>query len=425
MLLRTDLEIVQLPSPLPNFGTLLGKNTIQTDPNFNTKIVRLTDTSTKKGRSLTTADSPEAGIWNKDDTMLLVGQKIIIQFNPTTMQGSVLPVLPSVAAGKACFSRVDPSILYILENHTKINKLTFALINGVWTYKTTELIADMAAILPAGFKPLWTGQFVVSNDDTTFMVGYSEQGQGTGHNVCVWQSGHGVGKGYRMLNTQTGAITGDWGPVGMGIGQTWGWALHDCSMTPNPAYANLSMWAPAGTPTHPSLWNIPTLSVTPFISGGHHCKGMLHLYNPTSGGQFKELPYSDLTKHRLVVPLAGLPGNQKPPQKYQGDQHSGFGLIDPNDNSIFWCANASVPQIIPFTSCWMGEIFGYSVTTGVVQRACHHFNSGKSKVFDVQNAIACPSQTGKFVAFTSDIMGTLGTEPEGGPRGDVFVVQVG
>jgi len=60
-----------------------------------------------------------------------------------------------------------------------------------------------------------------------------------------------------------------------------------------------------------------------------------------------------------------------------------------------------------------------------VNRACHTFDSNKSPQFIVLNAIGVPSQSGKFIAFTSDIGQSLGTDPKGVPRGDVFIVKAG
>ena len=52
------------------------------------------------------------------------------------------------------------------------------------------------------------------------------------------------------------------------------------------------------------------------------------------------------------------------------------------------------------------------------------FNSGNSKYFIVQNAIGVVDQSGKYLLFSSDWQGTLGTENDGTPRGDVFIMEL-
>jgi hypothetical protein len=428
MTLRTDLKITQLPSPLPNWGALTGKNTIQTDPDFGTKIVRLTDGMTCLGSSMQTADQPECGLWNANDTLLLVrntgGSSVVIQFNPATLQGKQLT---GKFDGNLCFSRTDPAVLYRLIG-TKIAKLTFKTVGSVMSYTGTATpVCDFAGSLPAGFKVKWTSSFMVSADDTTFVAGFSEGQQNSGSNICVFQTGH-AGGGYRMLDITKGQITGDWGITGacnmVSPHTTFPFVIHEAMQTANPQYAIVSPSPAHGAEGYPLVWDTATLNLTDMLGGGHAAKGYLHAYfGGPGGGQYLEVPYANIAATRMIVPRTGLPGQNG--QKYCGDQHTGFGKFDPLDNATFW--DTSQSQVTPFTSAWMNEVRGYNAQTGVVSRACHTFNSGNSPSFIVQNAIGVPSQTGSFVAFTSDAMGSLGMTVVKGkavPRGDVFVVDV-
>ncbi len=236
-----------------------------------------------------------------------------------------------------------------------------------------------------------------------------------------------------MLNTVTGKITGNWGDMGTAVITSTNtqvpFTVHEAVTTPNSQYAAI---APATTPTHPGslalFWDVPTVNLRDSMSSGHSTKGFLHGYfGGPGGGQFLEVSYADPTKTRLIVPANLLPANNN--QVYKGDQHSQFGLVDPLDNSTFWVTSSSL--VTPFTSAWANEVRGYNAQTGVVSRACHTFNSGKSLEFIVQCAIGCPSQTGRFVAFTSDMMGSLGSTTGAAignlgvdARGDVFIVAV-
>jgi len=428
--LRTDLAVLQLP-PTPLFSGLQGANTRAFDPVFGTTIVRVTDGDTlRRHSSVYTADAPDNCLWNTDDTMLVLrhagGGKLLMRFNPNTLQVNLLPY---TYGGELSFSSLNPNTMFNF-NSTQI--FGYYLGRSGWG-ASPHLICDFANILPKWFVPKWHGQFTHSNDDSTFLVAFSDRDQDTGYLVCVYKTG--ASGGYRMLNTITGEITGDWGETGTATGRTFGptTLVHDASMSPNPDYALVAILDSG--PGTSSIWNVPGLSVVHGIEPGHHAKGYAHYYaGGPGGGQYAEVPYANpvLTARRLIVPPAGLPINQNPKQHYAGDMHSGFGLVSPTDDSIFWVTSSVAME--EFTSAWINEVRGYQATgpdSGRVYRACHTYNSGRSKEFIVQNAFGLPSQTGRFVAFCSDMMGALGSTSGAAQstlgvdaRGDVFIVQV-
>src|ERR1017187_5758994 len=136
MSLRTDLLVTPLPSPLPNWGGLKGANIIQTDPDFGTRIVRITDAATNANGTVQTADTSESGMWNKDATLLFVGTtggaSILYSFNPTTLQGAKV-TLPHFG-GQVVFSGVQPNVFYQLQK-SKIDRVVLTNTNGVYTVK--------------------------------------------------------------------------------------------------------------------------------------------------------------------------------------------------------------------------------------------------------------------------------------------------
>lgn len=439
VVLKTDLNIVQLPATLPNFGGLLGKNLIQVDPNFGTSIVRVTDASDANNQSMQTSDTGASIIWNKNDTMLLCrstgGSSFLFQFNPNKMQATNLN---TKFRNPVCFSMKQPGVLFSLVDQHILTKVTYKFVKGVWTAPTSVVLCDFATALPPGFKITWTGSWIPCLDDSTFMMGFSEGVQNTAFLCVVWRKG----KGFRVLNTQTGEITGSWGALGTGTVSSpdpttkFPFVMHECSMSPNPSFGNVGL-SKAGDLTGGHLfWELDTLNFRDCVVSGHAAKGYLHNYaGGPGGGQHKEVLYSDPTQVRLVVPANLLPANQVPPQHYDGDCHYGFGKIDLLDNATFWMSSKAKDvngtPALPFTSCWMNEVRGMEAQTGIVHRACHTFNSGLSKEFIVAYAIAVPSATAKFVAFTSDMMGTLGSTSGAAQgtlgvdaRGDVFVVKI-
>lgn len=428
--LRTDLDVVPLPQPLPNFGNLYGKNIIQKDPDFGTKIVRLSDGRDWNYKSIQTSDSAYAGIWNKDDTLIspvATGEmRLLYQFNPSTMQGSLLPWRTT---GHVCFSRTSAETLYTLLG-TIVYKNVFKMVSNVWTFVSSTKVCDFANILPSSFKTKWSSTFTISSDDSTFAIAFSEGIQDTAYLVCVYQKGHGtskgVDKGYRLLDTHTGLITGGWGAVGTCVLDSpikLPFYLHEVQTTPNNLY--VSLCPIAKTADTNLIWTVDTLSITDLQMGAHQALGMEHAYGGgAGGGQLTECPYIlPVRPYRNIV--------TKLPASYHGDRHFAFGKLDIEDQSIVWASSGGSNVTVPITSTWDSEVFGYDIAKGIVYRACHTFNSDQSLQFIVLNAVACPSQSGKFVAFTSDIQGSLGStsgSTEGtlgvDARGDVFIVKV-
>lgn len=419
--MRTDLNIVQLPATIPNWGGLLGKNTIQIDPDFNQPIVRLSDGSDFQGKTIKTSDYASAGLWNKDDTLFAAkatgGWLVLYQFDPVHMQGTKINLAHSLGATDICFSRVYPSVLFQLVG-TKVNRIVLTRTGGQWAYQGISQVCDFATCLPPGYSVAWNSAFLVSHDDTTISVAFSNGLQNTGIYACSYQTGH-SGKGYRVVNTQAGMVSGSYGTNGpanlQSTAKTFPFTIHEFYQTPNDQYAPIT----AQAYNSPMIWNISTQTLLDPNTSGHAAYGMYHLYTGgPGGGQVAEYTYNTGVK-RLVIPKTGLPSGQTPVQQYSGDQHFAFGKVDTTDqtdNSIIWVSSQS--QVSPFTSAWINEVRGVQVATGLVFRACHTFNSGLSPEFDVQNAIAVPSQTGNFVAFSSDAMQSLGSN-----RGDVFVVK--
>lgn len=424
MSLRTDLTIVQYPNPLPNFGGLLGANTIATDPDFGTKIVRLTDASVSTNRSMQTADAAQAGLWNTNDTLFLArnteSTSFLYQFNPATMQGTLLPF---VTHDQVCFSRVNPGILYTLHAGKIIQNL-FTFTNGAWSFTSSSTLFDFTTALPVGFVIKSTSVFNVSYDDSTFSVGFSDSTQNTGIYVCAWQRA----KGYRLLNLNTAEVTGQWGTHGKvhltSTNYKFPMTFHEVYQALNPEFAIVN---PFGTADTSLIWEVDGLNLVDNDAAGHKAYGRLGYYaGGPGGGQLAFGTFLSPTIHTMVVKPQNLPAAVG--QHYKEDLHIGFGKVLTGDDSTIW-ASSGGNGAFPFVSAWENEVRGYDPVLGVVYRVCHTFDSNQSKEFIVNNAIAVPSQTGKFVAFTSDCMGDLGSTSGGAKgtlgvdaRGDVFIV---
>jgi hypothetical protein len=459
--LITNLNIVQWPSTFPNVGGLYGKNTVVTDPNFGSKIVRATDASSGSGgyQSMQTGDAAQKMMWNSNDTLFFArntdATDYLFQFNPTTLQATQLPYSTQ---NSTAFSMTEPGVIFEL-NGPVITKVTFTLVSGVWTYNSSAAFADYSngglggiGYLPAGYTVNWTGAFTHSNDDGTFTVAFSQGTQDTGFYVCCYQ----VGSGYRILDTQTGIITGQWGATGLAVLENWQgitggspnsfpFDLHETYQAQNPAYAHVTAYKAVGG--NPLIWTIAGLTLSGIQQGGHCAQAWSNDYTAGyGGGQCQGYPYTNTTNPHFIMDVPPntdqLPADQTPKQHYTGDMHHGLPWLGNNNDDALLVTTNGPPTVVPFTSCWMGEVRLLDITgtisgtQGTMYRACHTFNSGKSQTFIIQNAIGCVSQTGNFVAFASDWAGSSTVSPlgstSGAPtgtvgvdgRGDVFIVAI-
>ena len=124
--------------------------------------------------------------------------------------------------------------------------------------------------------------------------------------------------------------------------------------------------------------------------------------------------------------IKGLPLGITPPF----DVHLSWSNVDPNDSFPVLSATRSITA--PFPGPWYNEVIGIAADgSGKVWRFAHTFNTAKSHRFAPQQAIGSVSQDGRFFVFSSDWMGTLGSESGAHTctigkdcRGDVFVVEL-
>ena len=266
-----------------------------------------------------------------------------------------------------------------------------------------------------------------------------------------------VGKGCTMLNTETGEVTGDWGFNGiidgvdrftihsMTVGAQGNWIFIGSNNCLQPATGQTNC-------THRHWWqpgtNVFAACPTNLCNSGEHALGASYSINNGEGyvGQFEKYSLSNFLNgdysYQNIFPTRS---GYVPP-----------GLASPWVSSLSWNANTTgtdtVPLIIstrqsppaasvepagPFPSAWYFEILSLDPNlTGTVRRLGHtlttYLSGGKGRL-DVVNGIGQASPDGCYFAFSSDWMGTLGSEggssscTEGGTlggtqcRGDVFV----
>ena len=441
---RIDQAIVQAPAP-PNMGNLTGENTIVADPDFGNRIVRVTDADENplasfQNRSFMTTSSGSAdeNIWNLDSTLLIVQDTgalgYPLTFDPSTMQASRMYVrkFPStnglVLKRTGNWSRVTPNLLYT-EDGTTIQKYDFSdRVNP----PTPQFLYDFTSspnCLPAGFEATWQSRGGVSADDTAFAMGYSNKGgQGTGIYAVVYK----VGSGCSVLNTSTGQVSGDWGVKGT-IGRPERWTIHNTKISKDGNWLIIAKENCLITTcsTGPYFWQIGTTNVISCGDGGlgsgHWTEGYTHWVNnhntPVGSEAMRlfALP-SSVINITPYLPSSGINGIL--------DQHLSWNNADPLDNVPF--ASSTWMPLSPFTGPWYNEIIGVATDrSGTIWRFAHTFITARNQNFSVKYGIGSVSQDGRFFAFSSDWMSTLGSESGAkncatgiNCRGDVFVVEL-
>lgn len=438
---RTDLNPAPLPSTVPNMGNLIGASRVATDPDFGSRIARITDASMNTGTQNLTFEagfggSADANVWNTDSSLLYVqdvfGGIYPLSFDPASMQVSRLyaqsfPQTGGMRIGAGgSWSRSDPNVLYSFETRTpSISRYDFTDRNSPPQASGLVDFSAAANCLPAGFQPIWRGIGGVSRGDSVFAVAYSNTGtQGSGVYVAAYK----VGSGCTVYNTQTGSVSGSWGSTGI-VNTPDRYTIHNVKISKDGNWVVIVGTTCFTTNCNgPYFWQIGTTNVVTCQQGcsGHWTEGNFTWVNNNGSpslGQYQKRPFANASLMQTVI--ATLPTTLQIPF----DQHPSWNNADNNDSYPFLTSTYS-----PATGSWApwyNEILAISPTTGVVSRFAHTFATRASQRFSTKYAIGSVSQDGRFFVFSSDWMGTLGSESGASTctvgtdcRGDAFVVEL-
>lgn len=444
---RTDSSVVQI-SHVPNVGNLSGANRVVVDPDFGNRIARISDWNTDPGlpnsdRSFVSAASGSAdeNLWNTDSTMFIMqalgAAGYPFTFDASTMQAQRMYVSNYSSrggltiSGGGMWSRVSSNVLYSADDVTPTIK-KYDLSDSS-TPPSPQLVYDFRSspnCLPVGFTQTWKTRGGLSADDTVLGMGYSDGGtQGTG----VYAVAYKVGSGCTVLNTKTGQVWGDWGEKGT-INIPDRWVIHNVKMSRDGKYLIVATAGclSASCSNGPYFWKIGTTSITSCGDGinvgqrcsGHWTEGYSHWMNNYDAGRFTTRPLSDPTSIAYLTP--NVPTGISDPL----DQHASWNNADAADSNPIFLSFWSLTN--PFPGPWYNEITGVAPDgSGKVWRFAHSFISARSQIFSTEYAIGSVSQDGRFFIFSSDWMGTLGSQAGGSTctistdcRGDVFVLEL-
>lgn len=460
---RSDLNTVNNLNPAPSMSK--GQNTIVTPSDFNLPIVRVTDAKSFGNKTLTTtlSGSDEDNVFNTNDTFLIVtdtgGWRYPVSFDPSTMQ-----VLNSGAwtagtnqfrwSGSGSFSRTQSNVIYAVPGSSSISGFNPS---GTALYKfklsgTSSISATATEVFDFAncqgmAKPyssrggIWRSILTISSGDKRFAQAFSNKGgQNSATDVTVYDAPS--GQCYRY-DTEHAQLCTSSGCVPMSLSDEF--TIHEVYLSLDGNYLRLVFntctkgGCTKGSNSNPYFWEIGTTNVTRCYSSskvanctGHMVEGSSNIYNATTWPQTAKRAFSNPLLYAIVnlVPGDLTPGT---------DTHFSNNAADPKDTYPYWATNVqnvhtafgkagcnktgNIYEGCTFPGPLYGEIFGITQNGGYI-RAAHSYNSGSSSYFNCSNTIGAVSQTGKFFAWTSDWLTTLGTDNTGKPRCDVFIVNL-
>jgi hypothetical protein len=268
----------------------------------------------------------------------------------------------------------------------------------------------------------------VSGGDTAFGAAFSNTG---GQGTAVFAAVYKVGSGCTVLNTQTGQVSGDWGTKGT-INIPDRWTIHNVKLSKDGNWLIITPTACTSSTcsSGPYYWQAGTTNVTSCGQGGlcsgHWTEGYSHWINCDNSPMANQVirSFAEAASARSVG--NDLPSGIVAPL----DQHQSWNNVDPMDSVPFFSSTWS--NLKPFPAPWYNEIIGVAADgSGKTWRFAHTFITTNSQRFSTQYAIGSVSQDGRFFIFSSDWMGSLGSESGNvsctvgtNCRGDVFVVEL-
>jgi hypothetical protein len=434
---RSDLAPAPAPTP-PNVGNLTGAGSCFNDPDFGSKVCRLTDNVTAGcGSTCIAGDggSGDTNPFNLDSTKLLYGNvggtTFPMNFDPATMAATRMYGTWSLNNFSGTWSHLDKDILYGI---TARGGAYISYDTSSPTIPTPTTVADFKTpgCLGTGFTVTWNTDGGVSYDGLTFSSGFSNSGgQGGAGALYV---GVITQYGCQVLNTSTGVITSN-GAMPSGTVANWavmtdadGFTLHNVKMARSGIYITISPTDSSCVPCQGNefFWQVGTVNVTKSRRGAHFTNGYTHFVNGSGSqqGNFNTRLFSTTAVQTPIIPSipAGIVS--------VFDTHLGWANVDPGDTNPFcwtsYTTNVPVPQV-----AWYNEVACTDPNSGQTYRFAHTFITAKSHRFNDLQAIGAVSQDGRFFMWSSDWMGTLGSESGASTctvgvncRGDVFVVEL-
>lgn len=421
---RSDRRVEPYPAHAP---ASLRAGFVLRDPNFGSRILRVTEPASDPqhlGQSFHSPSSGEQNPWNATTTQFYVGDGsgnlFLYDFDSSSMSVRGRGRLNADWRSEPQFSFTQPNILYGIATQRAVFQQY-----DLSTHKTTE-VAN-----PSRCTRLKSSDYgfdvSVSADDQRF-AGVFGPRQDLSPLVYLYDRK----RGCRWYNTETGEVGGQWGPAGK-VTLPDRFTIHDARLAKSGDY--IEIVAAGRADTGPYIWEAATVNVTPCLKGevyqclGHHALGYSHFINPTNRthpADFVVRPLSDLKGVRHLV--ANLPPLLSLAEWF--DDHVSWNYITPDDNtpacfSTYRLSNPTTPGApLLVDGPWENEIDCVETDgkASTVWRFAHTYSSGKNGFWSTPRGNV--SLDGRFYMFTSDWQGELGQGRDEKPRTDVFIVEL-
>ncbi len=421
---RSDRRIEAYPQAPVAIGP---SGSIVTDPNFGSRIVRVTDTKSDtqgRGRSFMTPSSAEQNPWNADGTkfyvMTMGGQFVLYDFDPSSLKIHQRGVVKTPWQGEPQFSYLRPNILYgVRANYPVFQEYntTDGMINAL------HKISDCVRVNASDYGHTIT----VSADDSRMITSIGPR-QDRDSLIYVFDRKLGC----RWYNTRTGEIGGQWGPKGNIVIPDRCW-IHNARLSKSGQYVWIQRGGGDGVGKGWLVWDVATMQVAAcsFQCGGHHAMGYSHIVGSSGDRHPLDLilrPLGDLsTITHLISDLQPTSS-----ARYWYDQHYSWNNVEAGDAnpvcfSTYSTNNTSTPGVpLDTIAPWENEIL-CAETDGkasTVWRFAHTYSTAKNGFWSTPRGNV--SQDGRFFIFTSDWLNQLGEEPSNrnNHRTDVFIVEL-
>lgn len=421
---RTDVDGLDANAPVPAMGPA---GTIVTDDEFATEIVRVADEHTivvdgqGKATNAGLGGSADVNTWNTDSTLMHIqdsgGGGAILSFDPKTLAAK--RVFPKWRTGSVVFSRLDPHIAFVFKG-LKYERYDLRELDRD-TPPTPEVVCDFSGLLGTT-SAKWQTIGGVEGSDTLFSAGFSVTGaQGTGVHCCVYVAG----KGYRLFNTETGEISGDFGPTGP-ISIEDRFTIHNVKTGKGGKVVTIGVTEQSGDGRSPFFWEVESRDVYPMArvaAGGHWSTAYGKFYNHSSIHtdeiDIDNWAHAQRWLNEMDTPSQVAMLYPNPDDMYGLDDHISFNG-PPNSMFVSISTSAPSPGKHPPYPAWWDEVLGFDLDgSGKVYRFCRHFSDTHHGNFAATNAIGVVDQLNRFVAFTSNWKNTLLNQ-----RNDVFVAKL-
>ena len=405
-------------------------NTVFQDPDMGGTMVRITDGSTNPNQPNGYYRNPPGDVneWSTDNSKFYVAGSgavnLAFGFDPSTM---MISPLPGAGSGGALviplrqgpsFSFVDPDLMYGTTIKSPLVIATYRFSTGKTTslFDTTNCATQPPLV--AG-KKITSNDSTLSNDDNRIVISAGGSSFGSRPFVIVYDQKLGC----RWYNTQTGQVGGAWGPTGQ-VSLPDRFSVDHTKLSGNGQYVKISV-----NRIGFYVWDVTSLNIQYCnIKTGPGCSG----YAAVGYETYLNAPNVIDELNTFVRPLGDLTDitqliNPLPKPYYHGMEKSWawtnavlHGDNVPACGSTF-SQNGSREVKQPYDE----EIFCIE-TDGLaptIWRFAHDRATRDQEYYWVQ-PYGNISLDGQFFSFTSHWDGQVGTDPDGDPRTDVWIVHL-